>query len=99
MAAGHTSPLAVAPPTWLRAHDVAQWAGPRSLPLWVDDADALGIGALSNARATEAGLRLRPLADTFADIVSWARAEAVPTVTGAGLTDGEERELLAALGS
>jgi len=78
---------------WLIAHGVAQWMGPRSLPLWlIDHADAVGMNTRSNARARAAGLTLRPLERTLADII----AASGPVVEGAGLTDEEERELLAA---
>lgn len=76
---------------------VAQWAGPRSMPLWVRDADIAGIGALSNAKALAAGLRLRPLAETVHDTLSWCREQGIDVVLGAGLTDADERELIAAL--
>ncbi len=33
--AGHTGDLVEADDDWLAAHDVAHWAGPRSLPLWL----------------------------------------------------------------
>lgn len=81
------------PVQWLLDHGVAQWMGPRSLPLWLTDpADAIGMSTRSNARARAAGLVLRPLERTLADIV----AVPGPIVEGAGLTDDEERELLAA---
>ncbi len=78
---------------WLRAHDVAPWAGPGSLPLWLDDPDWTGFPARSNAAATAAGLVLRPLAETFRAALAFhaARGEA----PASGLTDERERELLA----
>ena len=33
--AGHTGALVPGSDEWLEAHDVAYWAGPRSLPLWL----------------------------------------------------------------
>ncbi|TGO06626.1 putative reductase [Serinibacter arcticus] len=78
---------------WLRAHDVAPWAGPGSLPLWLDDPGWTGFPARSNAAATAAGLVLRPLAETFSAALAFhdARGEA----PASGLTDERERELLA----
>jgi 2'-hydroxyisoflavone reductase len=78
---------------WLRANDVAPWAGPGSLPLWLDDPDRAGFPARSNAAATAAGLTLRPLADTFRAALAYhdARGEA----PASGLSDERERELLA----
>jgi hypothetical protein len=55
------------------------------------------MNARSNERALAAGLALRPLSNTLADTLQWelAREDAGPH--GAGLTDSDERELLAAL--
>nr|WP_274635842.1 NAD-dependent epimerase/dehydratase family protein [Microbacterium bovistercoris] len=96
--AGHTGALAAASADWLRAHDVDEWAGPRSLPLWLADRDAYGMGDRSNARARAAGLALRPLAETLADILAATAGQDAHglEVHGAGLTDDEERALLAA---
>ena len=79
-------------------HEVEQWVGPRSLPLWVRDEDVAGIGALSNAKALAAGLELRPLADTMRDTLAWCEAQGSGIVLRAGLTDAEERKLLDAFG-
>lgn len=95
--AGHTGPIAAATPQWLGAQGVASWMGPRSLPLWIEAPQLRGIGALSNARARHAGLALRPLRQTLAETLTWAAREHVATVAGAGLTDSEERTLLAEL--
>ncbi len=92
----HRETLAVSSAS-LTEHEVAQWAGPRSMPLWICDADVAGIGALSNAKALAAGLELRPLAETMRDTLAWCRERGSDVVLGAGLTDAEERELLAAL--
>ncbi|HEY8591006.1 MAG TPA: NAD-dependent epimerase/dehydratase family protein, partial [Naasia sp.] len=47
-----------AAPSWLREQGVAEWSGPRSLPLWIDDPEWRGFPARSNARALAAGLSL-----------------------------------------
>ncbi|TNU72839.1 NAD-dependent epimerase/dehydratase family protein [Miniimonas arenae] len=78
---------------WLAAHEVAPWAGPRSMPLWLDDPEWAGFGARSNVAALAAGLRLRPLAETFAATLRWH--ETVGGVPTSGLSDEDERELLA----
>lgn len=96
--AGHRRETLAVSSAQLAEHQVAQWAGPRSLPLWVYDAEIAGIGALSNAKALGAGLELRPLAETMRDTLAWCRAQGGDVVLGAGLTDAEERELLLALG-
>ena len=93
--AGHDGRMVPAAPAGLLAHGVAQWSGPRSLPLWIEEAEARGINQLSNARARAAGLRLRPLAETLADTLAWGVQQRIDIANGAGLRDDEERELLA----
>lgn len=95
--AGHTGPLVAASTAWLLEQDVGVWMGPRSLPLWLDDPEWHGMNARSNGRALAAGLRLRPLARTLADVLEWERARPLPGPHGAGLTDDEEQTLLAVL--
>ncbi|WEG10100.1 NAD-dependent epimerase/dehydratase family protein [Microbacterium horticulturae] len=91
VAGGRVVPTPVAE-EWLLAREVGQWMGPRSLPLWIADRDqARSLATRVTDRARRAGLMLRPLADTLADVL----AEPGPVVQGAGLTDDEERELLA----
>ncbi|MBZ4485850.1 oxidoreductase [Microbacterium sp. cx-55] len=86
---GHTGPLISRDGEWLVARGVAEWAGPRSLPLWLRDHDWYGMNARSSARAMSAGLVRRPLAETLADVRDGE------ITAGAGLTDDEQRELLA----
>ncbi|WKK72626.1 NAD-dependent epimerase/dehydratase family protein [Rathayibacter oskolensis] len=80
-----------APEQWLRDHDVNEWAGPRSLPLWLADPSWYGMNARSTTRAEAAGLVRRPLAETLRDTLAAGHPG------GAGLTDPDERALLAAL--
>jgi 2'-hydroxyisoflavone reductase len=79
---------------WLAAHQVEPWMGPRSLPLWLP-AESIALNAHDLSRAASLGLRTRPLAETLADTLEWELAE--PGVRRAGLSDDDERELLAAL--
>jgi len=90
-AAGHRGEVMTVAEDWLAAQGVNEWAGPRSLPLWLRDTDWYGMNARSTQRAVAAGLERRPLESTLADVLSGA------VVSGAGLTDDEERELLAQL--
>lgn len=96
-AAGHTGAVVLAGQQWLRAHEVDEWAGPRSLPLWLADPEMYGMNTRSNARARAAGLVLRPLAETLTDALADALSADGDLARGAGLTDAEERELLAEL--
>ena len=89
-AAGHEGAAVAAPADWLVAHEVHGWAGPRSLPIWLDDPADIGIHLHSNERAKAAGLLLRPLSETLGDVI-------VPDEPASGLTDDEERALLSEL--
>lgn len=73
---------------------IRPWMGPGSMPLWIDDPAMRGFGTLDTARARAAGLRTRPLADTFRDVLAYEETRTVPRA--AGLTDEEERRVLAA---
>ncbi len=95
--AGHRGPLATADAAWLRRHGVAEWAGPKSLPLWLSDPEWQGMNARSNARAKDAGLVLRPLAQTLRDTLEWEVSTGIEKPRRAGLTQREEAELLTEL--
>jgi 2'-hydroxyisoflavone reductase len=81
---------------WLADHGVEEWMGSRSLPLWLRDPDWWGMNARTGRRARAAGLVNRPLTETYGDLLAWEQDR--PNPHGAGLTDEEERELLAAFG-
>lgn len=81
LAAGE-APLAVTP-AWrddaaLQAAGVVPWTG---LPLWIpqDDPDAGGLMRAVTTRARDAGLRTRPLRETAADTLAWARSPGART--------------------
>jgi 2'-hydroxyisoflavone reductase len=77
--------------TFLEAHDVRRWAGPRSIPLWVPLPEFGGFLTRDHTAAYAAGLRMRPLADTARDTLAWAGAADAPVT---GLTAEEEAALL-----
>ncbi|MGN6299586.1 MAG: NAD-dependent epimerase/dehydratase family protein [Angustibacter sp.] len=83
-------------PDWLVAHDVQEWAGPRSLPLWIADPGWGGFSARDGWAAWQAGLTLRPLADLVADSLRWEREQGLGRERAAGLAPDDEQELLAA---
>ncbi|MBF4463328.1 oxidoreductase [Rathayibacter sp. VKM Ac-2878] len=96
--AAHSSAVAVrAPEQWLQDHDVAEWGGPRSMPLWLMDRSWYGFNGRSNTRAVATGLSLRPLEETLRDGLSW-RESAPAEEMKAGLEDADEGSLLSALG-
>jgi 2'-hydroxyisoflavone reductase len=96
--AGHTGPVISADGQWLLDHDVREWMGPRSLPLWLADPAWHGFTLHPNAKALDAGLRLRPLEETLADTLAWELTLAPGAERRAGLSDADEGELLTALG-
>ncbi|MFC4116461.1 NAD-dependent epimerase/dehydratase family protein [Nonomuraea zeae] len=75
---------------------VAPWMGPRSLPMWVPLPDYAGFMARDTSATLAAGLHIRPIADTTLDTLAWLR-ESGHTVSSAGLTAVEEKELLGKL--
>ena len=85
-----------APEAWLAEQGVAEWAGPRSLPLWIADQGWQGFAARDGSRARAAGLQHRPLEETLRDVLAWERTQPAHP-HGAGLDDDEERALLALL--
>lgn len=82
------------PPAFLSEHEVADWTGARSLPLWVADAGWRGFLAHDTTPTLQAGLTIRPFADTARDTLAWLRATPDAKVTG--LTGAEETEILEA---
>jgi 2'-hydroxyisoflavone reductase len=92
--AGHTGPVVRADPQWLLDQGVQQWAGARSLPLWVADPDWQGFGTRDSSKARRAGLRARPLEETLADTLAWELTRDHGAARKAGLSDADERALL-----
>jgi nucleoside-diphosphate-sugar epimerase len=84
---------------WLQDHDVNAWMGRRSLPLWLPLPEYAGFSSRNGDRARANGLVHRPLADTLRDTLDWELSRAPEVQRGAGLTDDEERDLLAAYDS
>jgi 2'-hydroxyisoflavone reductase len=82
------------PTEFLTSHEVAEWSGPRSLPLWVADPDWQGFMARDTSSAIDAGLRIRPFTETARDTLTWLRTSPDAAVTG--LTRAEEAAVLGA---
>ncbi len=80
---------------WLLARGVESWMGPKSLPLWLP-AEWAGLNSSDMSLVESLGLRRRPLADTLADTLAWREQNPEPPLR-AGLSDDEERALLAEL--
>ena len=94
--AGHTGDLVEAEDEWLIAHDVAHWAGPRALPLWLPR-DMPGFSTRSIAAYRAAGGRLRSLRETLERTLAHERSRGLDRQRRAGLSRADEVELLAAL--
>jgi len=92
--AGYSGELVQRDAAWLTTHGVEPWSGPKSLPLWLPD-ELAGLNAHDTTRAREAGLVTRPLEQTLADMLAWELHEGAERPRRAGLSDDEERELLA----
>lgn len=81
-----------APPAFMERHNVAPWSDmPAYLP---DTGEDAGFARVSIARATAAGLTFRPLEETVADTMTWAKTRPADHVWKAGLTAEHEAELL-----
>lgn len=80
------------PQEFLLANDVEPWMGDRSLPLWLPLPEYAGHLSRDVSPTVEAGLVVRPLADTARDTLRWLRR--TPGAKVGGLTTEEHRELL-----
>jgi 2'-hydroxyisoflavone reductase len=80
--------------TFLTEQGVEPWSGPDSIPLWLPRPEYDGMPHHRVEPSLEAGLRPRPLAETYADTLAWLESEPAAVVTG--ITREREAELLAA---
>jgi nucleoside-diphosphate-sugar epimerase len=95
--AGHSGPIIEAPGQWLLTQGVAQYMGPESLPMWVQEASYAGWSARSGTAAAEAGLAHRPRRQLVDDLLAWERGQGLGRPRECGLSPQREQELLAAL--
>lgn len=91
---GFDDELVAAEDDVLLAHDVAYWAGPRSLPLWIPVSEG---GFAQRSTLAFAGARgvTRPLRDTVVRMLEDERARGTDRERRAGLTAAAERAVLA----
>ncbi|GAA5203666.1 NAD-dependent epimerase/dehydratase family protein [Microbacterium jejuense] len=94
--AGHSGAAVAASDPFLVDHDVAYWAGPRSLPLWLPD-DMPGFMTHRSAVFAAAGGTLRPLRETMQRTLADERARGLDRERRAGLARSDELALLAEL--
>lgn len=85
------------PQEFLTEREVQPWAGPGSMPLWLPRPEYDGMLAHDWSPSSDAGLTVRPVAETTRDTLAWLRA--TPDAEIGGLTRAEERALLDAWGA
>lgn len=66
----------------LTEQGVEPWMGPESLPLWLPRPEYDGLGSHDPTPSLEAGLVLRPVADTARDTLAWVRSTDGAPVSG-----------------
>lgn len=93
-AAGYAGPVAAVPSSWLLRQGVAEYMGPRSLPLWIVDPAWRGFSARDASAAQAAGLTSRPLEELVDAALRWERQRGLDRDRAAGLSPAEEAELL-----
>jgi 2'-hydroxyisoflavone reductase len=79
---------------FLKAQEIEPWMGPGSIPLWLPRPEYDGLPAHDVRPSLDAGLTIRPLADTTRDTLAWL--EATPDAAVSGIDLDREKELLAA---
>jgi len=79
---------------FLQAQEVEPWMGPGAIPLWLPRPEYDGLPAHDVQPSLEAGLTIRPLAETTRDTLAWL--EASPEAVVSGIDHDREKELLVA---
>ncbi len=79
---------------FLQEHEVEPWMGPAAIPLWLPRPEYDGLAAHDVQPSLDAGLTIRPLADTTRDTLAWL--EETPDAAVSGIDLAREQELLAA---
>ncbi|MBF4606382.1 NAD-dependent epimerase/dehydratase family protein [Curtobacterium sp. VKM Ac-1393] len=90
---GHDGEVVEVEDDALLEQDVAYWAGPRSLPLWLPMSD-VGFAQRSGHAFHQAGGLVRPLPELLADVLADERARGVDRTRRSGLTAREEAAVL-----
>lgn len=96
MVAGHVGAVVPADVDWLTAQNVAHWAGPRSLPLWLPEGMPGFAARNADVYAATGGIH-RLLREVLDRVLSDERARGLSRTRVSGLTRDDELALLAAL--
>jgi 2'-hydroxyisoflavone reductase len=78
-------------PTFLTAREIGAWM---ELPLWIGEEEDDSFMRAPVDRALDAGLRIRPLAQTVGATLDWVRSGEAPTDPPAGLDREKEQAVL-----
>jgi len=77
---------------FLQEQGVEPWMGPDAIPLWLPRPEYDGLPAHDVRPSLDAGLVIRPLAETTRDTLAWL--ETTPDAPVSGIDPDRERELL-----
>lgn len=83
------------PGVWLAEHEVAPWAGPDSLPLWVPLPGYAGHMSRDVSASVEAGLTTRSTEDIATAALEWEEVLGLDRDRRSGITPEREAALLA----
>jgi 2'-hydroxyisoflavone reductase len=82
------------PQDFLTGQGVEPWRGPDAIPLWLPRPEYDGMTAHDPTPSYDAGLVVRPVADTARDTLAWSRT--APDAARTGISREREAEVLAA---
>jgi nucleoside-diphosphate-sugar epimerase len=80
---------------FLAAQGIGPWMGERTLPMWLPLPEYAGFMARDTTPSLQAGLSIRPVADTARDTLAWL-ATGPEIKLSAGITPSDESAVLAA---
>jgi 2'-hydroxyisoflavone reductase len=96
LAAGRDALDSVADFIWVETAFLQDQSETVPLPFWIRDPAQAGLFAMDCRRGFDAGLKFRPLAETFQDTAGWLDTRSDDYIWKTGLTPAREKALLAA---
>jgi 2'-hydroxyisoflavone reductase len=91
---GSTARLTWVPGAFLTEQGVQPWMGDEALPMWLPRPEYDGMTARDATPSLDAGLVVRPVAETARDTLAWLREH--PDARRTGLSREHEQRVLAA---